>query len=117
MSTWAKVALLLLCFTGTAQAIEKENEFWVWQDGNPPGRFLHPYKGKLIEHHVDRAGAWAACGRGFAGCAFPAKGQCTIYYTDAAARSHEIAHCNGWSGDHARTGLDRFHWTLPPPRQ
>lgn len=80
-----------------------------------PSKYLGPYRGKLIEHHV--ASAWGPCGRGNEGCAFrnkPKKGMCTIYYTDLQIRAHEIAHCNGWPSDHPLSSNDYFHWAPQP---
>jgi hypothetical protein len=96
-------------------ALDKNDDSAFYRD-RLPSRYVGPYKGKLIEHHVDKGTAWRVCGRGNTGCAFVGKGRCVIYYTDMVIRAHEIAHCNGWSGKHELEGLDSFHFTRPPPR-
>jgi hypothetical protein len=112
------VAIALAAMAGTAQAIEMDNPFWVMSDihngADPPGRFVHPFKGKLFAKkmaHLNGLEGYSLLGT------IEGTPACYIYYVNERARQHELAHCNGWPKDHRRTGLDSFHWTNPPPRQ
>ena len=81
----------------------------------PPARFDFPYTGKLTLHKIDKPDVWLQCsdmGREVvrhdaAGCAIVGDGECTIYLATKTRRApvaevlrHELAHCNGWPGDH-----------------
>lgn len=73
----------------------------------PPARYDHPYRGSLRVLHYPTAKVQKVCHGGLA-CAFVVEGMCDIVlpirasegWTEAEMLRHEIAHCNGWSGDH-----------------
>ena len=81
----------------------------------PPAVYDRPFSGKLTIRHVSRDEANRICkahittrtGR-VAGCSMPMGKRCIIIinadtlYDKAAVLRHEIAHCNGWPGDHRR---------------
>ncbi|NJM83747.1 MAG: hypothetical protein HC844_15960 [Tabrizicola sp.] len=81
----------------------------------PPSRFDHPYPGPMVIYQIDRANAWHECSGGgrfearrdVAGCGVVHEGTCMIWVALKTKRAgvadilrHEVAHCNGWSGDH-----------------
>lgn len=103
-----------------AYPMEMQDDFWISRDihknMDPPGRFVHPFKGKLIERKIKGKRVQGSEGYSLLGT-IEGKPVCYIYFTDDRARQHELAHCNGWPADHRREGLDRFHWSAPPPRQ
>ncbi len=74
---------------------------------SPPARYDHPYTGRLEVRHVPRQVAEDICpfSRGATGwgCAFLRTSSCLIILVEGASPEvlqHEIAHCNGWPGDH-----------------
>lgn len=80
----------------------------------PPPEYDYPYKGKLVVQTVTLEQLREQCSVATAmslGCAFPSANSCRIILIDEyyiAARGwtkelmmrHELAHCNGWPGDH-----------------
>src|SRR5579872_3649928 len=72
----------------------------------PPPKYDHPYNGSLVVHTLSESEAVARCGE--IACATPPwhGHPCVItlprnHPALALLRRHEIAHCNGWGGDHA----------------
>lgn len=85
----------------------------------PPARYDVPYTGPLIEHvltleQIDKIcsgmGVRKSQGQVIFGCARGTETPCVIYIPkiagyitaedQAKVRRHELAHCNGWPGDH-----------------
>ena len=81
----------------------------------PPARYDHPYDGPVEIRKIDRANVWKECSRNgavkmrrdVAGCARVEDGVCIIHLAMKTRRApldailrHEIAHCNGWPGNH-----------------
>src|SRR5262249_17495298 len=123
-----KLAFLLAALVVSSAALADDHPLVV-----PPPRYDHPYEGKLYMLVVTQQGVRTMCpdttfNLGFAlGCtkkrppSFEAPlGTCYVYLaTDAEVnkaghppsivRRHEIAHCNGWSADHAGA-LPLYDW-------
>lgn len=87
----------------------------------PPARYVHPPTVPVIEHVLEYGPLQFWCSmfpgpnhlqvfkdktRHFNGCSafLPIDGEktCFVWYLpgDTAARRHELAHCNGWPGNH-----------------
>ena len=81
----------------------------------PPARFDHPYAGDVDLRQISRANVWKECSRNgavkmrrdVAGCSRVEAGACIIHLAMKTRRAplqeilrHEIAHCNGWPGNH-----------------
>ncbi len=107
------VAIIASLFVLTSTAAQAQSKFPII----PPPEFDGPYKGELIITVVPtQEDVGRRCGGTQArrlGCAFPSpwKDKCEILivpdkafkgldYTKAEIMRHELAHCNGWPGDH-----------------
>ena len=105
-------ATLLLALTTPAAALDKANAALM-----PPKFWDHPFGGELIEKIVTMEDMNRMCRprRNYQiiphGCSNPQFTKCTIWILESAVlqksgilidvvRRHEIAHCNGWPGDH-----------------
>jgi hypothetical protein len=83
----------------------------------PPARYDHPFAGSLTIVKFDKRSVSRECSKAFdgrkvrpdaAGCAILISDtECVIYLATRTKRApladilrHEIAHCNGWPGDH-----------------
>lgn len=110
--------LAFLTLATPAMALEMDDPFWVMRNIgiDPPGRFVHKFKGNLIQKKIKGKRVQGSEGYSLLGSVNGVP-TCYIYFTDERSRQHELAHCNGWPADHSRSGIDRFHWTSPPPRQ
>ena len=116
------LAAFVVCSAARAEAPKK---YYI----EPPAEYDHPYKGELFEWTVkDQAELRAMCPNtkfnlGFAlACTMPQGGRCWMFLVPDdeikkffpldLVKRHEIAHCNGWPGDHrgARAWQD---WAAP----
>jgi hypothetical protein len=86
----------------------------------PPAQYDHPYSGQVIEQRLSQAELMRLCRGPAEGCATVINGVCYIALPAsekdanvlAAMRRHELAHCNGWPGNHPGG-----HWVdLDPPQ-
>ena len=78
----------------------------------PPPQYVHPYGGAVIEIVLPLAEARALCRKHGViadACSWTTNSKCYIVIPRggpvkslAPYRRHEVAHCNGWSGHHAR---------------
>jgi len=76
----------------------------------PPARYDYPFPGTLEVRSVEQMQAAELCRfphrvpwRAGVGCAIIEEDRCLILLTDKATAEvlrHEIAHCNGWTGEH-----------------
>jgi hypothetical protein len=116
-------ATLSLAWVVSAHA-EKPKKWLI----EPPAEYDHPYKGELLLWPVkSQADVRAFCpeskfAAGFAlACARVRTGRCTVAiapddelrkfgFTHEIVWRHEIAHCNGWPGDHPNVR----YWQLGP---
>lgn len=93
----------------------------------PPPQYDHPYRGPVIEQRVSQFELFMLCHGSAPACSWVTKQHVchiAIPFTErdpraiALIRQHEMAHCNGWPGDHPGA-----HWvevktgkTVPPPK-
>lgn len=103
-ASWLIAAAAALCLGTSATGSTLE----------PPARFDHPYDGPVELQYLPKADIRRECGQDkfTSGCAWVEGGTCHVLialYTPkvSVARRpvlvrHEIAHCNGWPGDHPR---------------
>jgi hypothetical protein len=81
----------------------------------PPAIYDHPFSGELLIKRVPRDEANRMCNAyvisrtgSVAGCSYSMGNRCVVIistdslYDKEAVLRHEIAHCNGWPGDHRR---------------
>jgi hypothetical protein len=120
-------AAVSLAWVVSAHA-EKPKTWWV----APPAEYDHPYDGELELRRMSPkeigiscpAAAHSKIGAALA-CAFVFTGSCSIYMApDADIRKfgltpeivlrHELAHCNGWPGDHRGARYWQKDWAEKP---
>jgi hypothetical protein len=99
----------------------------------PPAEYDHPYKGKLLRYTAeDQAEIRSRCPRGSfhligvaLACTYVWPGFCIVAmvpddrirkagFTPEIVLRHEIAHCNGWPGDHRGARAWQNDWAEAP---